>query len=218
MKDRMDAIFIKNPDILYNFADISYSNFSDKYKCALVFAVPYGKQLTLDTYNEELFEQGILEARERLDEVLVELEKLFQKESISYYIPPVAQTDEKELKAPFSFKYSAVNAGLGWIGKNDVLITKEYGPRIRLSAILIDYNVSCGTPITESLCPDACNRCVDICPYHALSGKQWNISMERSELIDFHKCNKKRSLLIEKLGRKNSCGLCMVICPYGKLK
>lgn len=217
MNESIEAIFLKSPDILYGYTDISYSQFNNKYKCALVIAVPYGKQQVLETYDEELFEQAIGEARDRLNEVVAELEELFQMKSISYYIPSVAQSDEKKLKAEFSFKYAAVNAGLGWIGKNDVLITKEYGPRVRLSAILIDYDTSYGIPITESQCPDGCNKCVDICPFHALSGEKWNISKKRRELIDFHLCNEKRSLFIVKHGRKSSCGLCMVVCPFGKL-
>lgn len=33
-----------------------------------------------------------------------------------YYIPPVAQSNEETLIAPFLFKFTSVNAGLGWIG------------------------------------------------------------------------------------------------------
>ena len=60
------------------------------------------------------------------------LKQLFDKCYISNYIPPVAQTDELSLIAPFSFKYAAVQAGLGWIGKSGVLVTREFDPRARL--------------------------------------------------------------------------------------
>ena len=66
---------------------------------------------------------------------------------VKYDIPPVAQSNEADLEAPFSFKFAAVNAGLGWIGKNDVVITEKYGPRVRLSAILINEQFEYGNKI-----------------------------------------------------------------------
>ena len=208
-------LFENYPDVLYGYTDISYSPFVKEYKSAFVFAVPYGKQLTIENYSEKDFEQGILDARKRLEMILEQIEEVLKLHKIKYYIPPVAQESEQELLAPFSFKYATVNAGLGWIGKNDVLITKKYGPRVRLSAILIDCEFTYGQKITESQCPDYCQKCVDICPYHALHNKKWNMDVLRSDIIDYHLCNQKRSLYIEKHGRKNSCGLCLAVCPFG---
>lgn len=117
---------------------------------------------------------------------------------------------------PFSFKFAGVNAGLGWIGKNGVLITEKYGPRVRLSAILIDYDLPIGTPIKKSKCPVECNICVNTCPHNALTGYEWNIYTKRADLINYKLCNQKRSLYLKAHNRKNSCGLCMVSCPIGK--
>jgi len=200
----------------YGFSKIDYGDFAVEYKCALVIAVPYGKQLTLDIYSEKAFEQGICGARDAIDRILPRVEKILKMYSVKYYIPPVVQSNETDLKAPFSFKFAAVNAALGWIGKNDVLITQEYGPRVRLSAILCDYDFQCGTPIIESKCPDECVECVRACPYKAISGRKWNIHSKREELINYYLCNQKRELFIEKNGRKNACGICMAACPLGK--
>ncbi len=117
--------------------------------------------------------------------------------------------------APLSFKFAAVNAGLGWIGKNDVVITKKYGPRVRLSAILIDSQFTYGQRIIKSNCPNSCRKCVEICPYNALHDVKWDIDILRNDIIDYQLCNQKRSLYIEKHGRKNACGLCMATCPIG---
>lgn len=167
------------------------------------------------TYTEEKFEKGIQEAREQIEKILAKLETVLMKNQVKYRVPPVAQKNEEELLAPFSFKYAAVNAGLGWIGKNDVLITERYGPRVRLSALLLDGVFSCGEKVTKSKCPNSCRKCVDICPYHALSGKGWDADILRSDIINYHLCNQKRSLSLERLGRKNACGLCMAVCPVG---
>lgn len=211
---RIQQIFAKVPEVKYGYTGISYSSFSKEYSSALVFAVPHEEQLNLDNYTEEEFEKCTQNARKKIKVVLQDIEVLLKEECIKYYIPPVGQQNEKDLLAVFSFKYAAVNAGLGWIGKNDVLITEEYGPRVSLSAVLIDYSFETGRKYTESRCA-SCSRCVDICPHKALKGFNWNINALRNDLIDYHLCNAKRSAYIEKHGRKNACGLCLVVCPFG---
>ena len=209
-------VFSGHPDILYGFTDISYCSYKESYRSALVFAVPYGEQLTAGDYTEERFEQGIQTAKVRLENVIAEIEQILQKHRVKYWIPPVAQENETELRALFSFKTAAARAGIGWFGKNDVIITERYGPRVRLSAILIDETFTYGEPITVGRCPDDCTKCIDICPCKALKNRQWSIDKDRSEIIDYRKCNRMRSAFIPKLGRKNACGLCLVACPFGR--
>lgn len=165
---KIQQIFQKTPEIQYGYADISYSSFSDEYQSALVFAVPHERLLTLDCYSEELFEECILEAKEKVEDILKDIEAALKDEGIKYYIAPVAQENEEDLLAQFSFKYAAVNAGLGWIGKNDVLITQRYGPRVRLSAVLIDYhlcNQKRSAYIEKHGRKHACGLCMVVCPY-----------------------------------------------------
>ncbi len=207
-------IFSEHPEVIYGFTDIAYSEYANAYKSALVFAVPYGEQLTIETYSEEKFEKGIQDAKNKVEEIILELQNLLDKYKIKYDIPPVAQSNEEDLKAPFSFKFAAVNAGIGWIGKNDVVITLKYGPRVRLSAVLIDEQFVYGNKILNSNCPPNCKKCVDACPHKALHNVQWNIGSLRSDIIDYKLCNEKRSLY-RIHGRKNACGLCMAACPFG---
>ena len=211
----IQKVFQKYPDIIYGVASLDYSELKSSYDCSLVFAVPHSKLLGLNEYNEEKFDALIGETYHRINCILNEIIKLLEENQIPYYLPPVAQTGEAKLLAPFSFKYASVKAGLGWIGKNDVLITEQYGPRVRLSAICMDYKLPIGEAITNSRCPNDCTICVDSCPYHTLSGIQWDITKKREELIDYNLCNEKRSIYIKTHNRKHSCGLCLVSCPYG---
>lgn len=215
VEEKIQYLFSKYPSCIYGFTSISYSLYASQYQSALVFAVPYGEQLTVKNYTEERFERGIQDAKRLLEEILIQIEEILSEHTVKYYIPPVSQSNEEELVAPFSFKYAAVNAGLGWIGKNDVVITQKYGPRVRLSAILIDSQFAYGQKIIKSKCPDSCKKCVEICPYNALHDVKWNIDKLRNDIIDYKLCNQKRSLYIEKHGRKNACGLCMAACPIG---
>lgn len=93
-----------------------------------------------------------------MEEILEQLQKMLDEYNVKYYVPPVAQNNEMDLTAPFSFKFAAINAGLGWIGKNDVVITKQYGPRVRLSAILINESFAYGNKIIKSNCPENCKK------------------------------------------------------------
>ena len=203
------------PEVLYGFTSITYSPYADRYRSALVLAIPYTKQLTLQNYREAEFEEGIQGAHRKLEKLLAELRETLDRLGVNHWIPPMAQSSEKDLAAPFSFKFAAVRAGLGWIGKNDVVITEKYGPRIRLCAVLIDGAFSYGEPVEESRCPADCRKCVDACPHKALYNVTWNIHTLRNEIIDYQLCNQKRSLFIEKHGRKNACGLCLAACPFG---
>ena len=208
-------VFLKYPEVIYGFTDIAYSEYANTYQSAFVFAVPYGEQLTIETYSEVKFEKGIQDAKKVLEEILAQLQKMLDKYHVKYYVPPAAQNNEVDLTAPFSFKFAAVNAGLGWIGKNDVVITKQYGPRVRLSAILIDEKFVYGNKILKSHCPENCKKCVDVCPHKAIHNVQWNINSLRNDIIDYRLCNEKRSIYLKTHGRKNACGLCMAACPFG---
>jgi len=208
-------LFLEYPDALYGFADIAYSPYACDYASALVFAVPYTEQLTHKSYSEERFERGIQFAKIRLEAILARLETILRGHGAGYWIPPTAQESEDSLLAPFSFKFAAVNAGLGWVGKNDVIITQRYGPRIQLSVVLIDAVFDCGTPITASACPESCRECADICPCGALKNQLWSIDTRRADIIDYQRCNRMRSAYIDRLGRKHACGLCLTVCPIG---
>ncbi len=212
---KIEKIFEESPDMIFGFTEISYSDFGKEYKSALVFAVPYTNQLSLKNYNENDFHEGILGAKGRLEIKVREIENVLKENGIKYYVPEVAQKDDGRFRAEFSFKDAAASAGVGWFGKNDVIITEKYGPRIRLSAILIDHDFEYGKAYEKCMCPDDCSKCVGICPGHALMDVRWNIGMTRDDIIDISKCNRIRSAFYNKLGRWGACALCLAICPYG---
>jgi len=201
-------------NIIWSIADISYSNYKNDYTRAIIIAQCYKSFITNEEYNEEKYHHIILEVKTSIDKKINLLKQFFDQLGIKNYIPPIAQKDEKELVAPFSFKFAAVQAGLGWIGKSGVLITKKFGPRVRLAAILLDYPLEHGSPITNSLCGN-CHACVAACPWGVLRGVNWNISTKRDELLNYQLCNKKRSEYIESTGRKHTCGYCILAFPWG---
>jgi epoxyqueuosine reductase QueG len=211
---KIRAIIGDGPDAIWSVTDIAYSEFKNDFTRAIIIAQHYKNFISNEEYDEEKYHRIMLEARTAIDEKINLLKQLFDLSGIKNYIPPMAQTDELALVAPFSFKYAAVQAGLGWIGKSGVLITKEFGPRVRLAAILLDYPLDCGSPITKSLC-GSCQACVDACLWGVIKGVNWNISSKRDELLDYKLCNTKRSEYIVSNGRKHTCGYCILACPWG---
>jgi len=112
-------------------------------------------------------------------------------------------------------KTFATRAGIGWIGKCALLVTKEYGSMVRLSSILTDAPLPVAEPINESFCGD-CDDCVRACPAQAVSGRQWCAGLPRDEFFDYAACEitaQQRSL--QGFGQPITiCGKCIEVCPY----
>jgi len=124
----------------------------------------------------------------------------------------------KTLRMNFSHKMAATRAGLGWIGKTDLLVSKAFGPRIRLATVLTHQPIEpFGTPITESRC-GACDICVKMCPGEAANGRLWNSTLDRDEFYNAFRCRDTcRRLSQERLHRQiHLCGICVAVCPVGQ--
>jgi epoxyqueuosine reductase len=127
--------------------------------------------------------------------------------------PASGDWDRQTLRAPFSHKMAATLAGLGWIGKCDLLVTPEFGSAVRWSSILTDAPLEAGVPVTESRCGD-CHACVDICPGRACSGKRWKQGMEREAFWDPCACLAGMAKINRDRGTElGICGLCIAACP-----
>jgi epoxyqueuosine reductase len=126
----------------------------------------------------------------------------------------------KDLTYKISHKMVATRAGLGWIGKTDLFISKQFGPRLRLVSILVESApINKVEPIEESLCGN-CKICVKMCPAQAASGKLWNVSTKRDEFFNAHKCYAKCHEFGMQIFKKDIgiCGICVALCPVGQEK
>jgi epoxyqueuosine reductase len=106
----------------------------------------------------------------RLNRAVHELSGLFRKEgyrSIPLPASPGFITDQRFAKALFSYKHAAELAGLGTIGRNSLLITPEYGPRVRLACILTEAPVGPSPRNKKDVCIN-CDACIRECPAEAL--------------------------------------------------
>jgi epoxyqueuosine reductase len=131
-------------------------------------------------------------------------------------IPAADRINSEKAYASVSHKMIAHIAGLGWIGKNCLLVTSENGPRVRFATILTDIPLrAIDSPMVQK-CGD-CVECVKICPSRAILGRNYIQSEEREKRFEFTKCEN----YFEKLKEKQEyvvCGMCLYACPYGKDK
>ena len=115
---------------------------------------------------------------------------------------------------PLPHKTVATRAGLGWIGKCALLVTRQFGPAVRLGAVLTDAPLPVGEPIDESHCGN-CTACVDVCPGSAVKGRDWQVGMAREELFDPFACREAQQERRAAAGvTKTGCGLCIALCPF----
>ncbi|MDR1424149.1 MAG: hypothetical protein LBI92_06060 [Azoarcus sp.] len=113
-------------------------------------------------------------------------------------------------------KTVATLAGMGWIGKDALLVTKEFGSAVRLTSVLTDAPLPADAPVTVSHC-GSCNKCIRICPAGALRGVTWQPGITATaDLVDVENCSKTAA----RLSLKNYgidfdiCGMCFYVCPF----
>ena len=124
---------------------------------------------------------------------------------------------ETELQTTLPYKTVATRAGIGWIGKCALLVTKERGPMLRLSSILTNAPLETAQPVNESRCGN-CSACKDACPGGAVSGKNWEKGMPREEFFDAAKCKQAARERSKQGfgGMATICGKCIEACPYSR--
>lgn len=149
-----------------------------------------------------------------LDKAALLIAKDLQSKGFKAYPIPASQTiNSRKLESTFSHKLAANLAGLGWIGKSCLLITPEYGPRVRLSTVLTDADIIVGSPIPNR-CGN-CRECVDACPPKAFTGVPFEPSEPRDVRFRAHMCRDYTQRREQQLG-EGICGLCVYSCPFGK--
>ena len=124
------------------------------------------------------------------------------------------RTDRVTIKGDFPHKTAATRAGLGWIGRNCQLITRTFGPWVRLGTIFTDMPLPFGLPVERNFC-GRCRRCVDACPAGALEGNTWYPGLPREDLLDVHACDNWKIEHYFQYHKGHICGRCSAVCPYG---
>jgi len=132
-------------------------------------------------------------------------------------IPASQVLDQENWYGAISQKAVARMAGLGWQGKNLLLITPQYGSRVRLVTVLTKAPLDVDGPI-KNRCGN-CTACQDACPAGAIKGVNTKTHYEnRNEAMYFSRCVEKTVGEFAKIPEIEVpiCGICIKVCPFGK--
>ncbi len=116
--------------------------------------------------------------------------------------------------APIYETRLAVDAGLGWKGKNTLLINKKYGSFVFIGEILSDLEVSENPTVEPNHC-GSCTRCIDACPTGALQPD----FLDATKCISYLTIEKKSYEKPDKLKTQPwvyGCDICQDVCPWNQ--
>jgi len=205
---------------LYGFADLEGLLEGDltKYKRGISFIFPMEpwvmEQLTdgpTDAYSV-LYKQVNL----RIDALSAEIVRTLIKSGYqAWALPSSTRSDPVNIRGEFQHKTSATRSGLGWIGKNCQLISKSWGPWVRLGTVLTNAPLPPAEPIVKSLC-GKCTKCIEACPAKALKGGCWEPGVERDILLDAWACDHHKKTFFLSYHGGHNCGICTQACPMGQ--
>ena len=127
----------------------------------------------------------------------------------------VASMNDSALVIPL-----AIKAGLGEYGRHGLLITREFGPRVRLGKVFTDMPLAHDRPIrfgVQETC-DICRACTEGCPAKAIDGgepstvvhNRSNIQGIRKWTTDAEKCFRFWA------NQNTDCSICVRVCPYNR--
>ncbi len=118
-------------------------------------------------------------------------------------IPASQIIDWEKQRAHVSHKHVAVRAGLGWIGRNNLLVSPQFGSRQRLITVLTNMPLEIDKPLPWG-CGN-CRACISSCPSQSIK--------ERPQDFDHVGCYQMIKALVKKAAiSQNICGLCVKAC------
>ena len=194
---------------LIRFVDISQlpPNQTQGFSKAIFFCLPVSREFILAKYNgEDTEHDDFLDKEHKACIMSDRLAEYLEQKGYRAYSQSDENNyqngnfDEETQSSKLPHKTIARLAGIGFIGKNNLLITEEYGCAFCMGTILTNAPVT-----TENFLPIAsqcgdCNVCKETCPANAILGNEWSERGSRESTIDVLKC---------------CCELkCMVFCPY----
>jgi len=182
----------------------------DSIKQRLPFAVSFGLVLSkgiLDTVTDgpnPLYLHHYRQLNYRLDMIAYLLSKEIEKKGYRALPFGASQViDWRNQKGHISHRHIGVLSGIGWIGRNNLLIHPVFGARIRYNTVLTDMPLTPDKPLNRDC--GACNACIDKCPAGSIKDNQ--------SLFDHKGCYE---MLTQFKNKRNLghhiCGICIEAC------
>ena len=142
-----------------------------------------------------------------IDQLLLKAGLFLDRQGFRYLPVGASQSINKDgwnYNGRYSHKKAACLAGMGTVGKSSLFLHRQFGARVRLGTLMTNcpLPVSNGHPV--SICRK-CTLCVDACPCHAISGKEWQPGIARSEMFSPELCSQHMKRAYQHIGRGAVC-------------
>ncbi|MBK6265025.1 tRNA epoxyqueuosine(34) reductase QueG [Marivirga sp. S37H4] len=117
--------------------------------------------------------------------------------------------------APVMERQWAAKSGLGWLGKNSLLLNKQRGSFFFLAELIIDLPLAPDGPVKDYC--GTCTKCIDACPTDAIVGNQ---VIDASKCISYLTIELKEEIPTEFSGKMQDwmfgCDICQDVCPWNR--
>jgi epoxyqueuosine reductase len=113
--------------------------------------------------------------------------------------------------APVLERYWAVRAGIGFAGKNGLLIIPRKGSYFFLSELIIDIELEYDTAVAQN-CGN-CRRCLDVCPTNALTKPYY---LDANKCISYQTIENKGKITVPLHNNIYGCDVCQMSCPHNR--
>lgn len=179
-------------------------------KNGVSMAVPLSSSVLEGIQNAPslLYKWHYQQANNLLDKMAFRLtERIMEKGYRALPIPASQLVDPDGRRGHLSHRAVAERAGLGWRGRNNLVVNEQYGSALRLVTVLTDLPLTLDRPV-EFRC-DSCEACVRMCPAGALGGSSSDYRLEI--------CHEMLSTFSKQRGiGVHICGVCVKACLLRK--
>ena len=118
--------------------------------------------------------------------------------------------------APIMEHAWARKAGIGWVGKNSLTLSKQKGSFFFLAELILDLDLAYDQPLQTDHC-GKCTRCIDACPTQAILP---NRVVNGSQCISYFTIELKDQIPTDMKGKFDDwifgCDVCQEVCPWNR--
>lgn len=212
---RLERVARDSGAILFGVGDVSdlkgsFNNLSEKTCHGLDIGISIGVKVStriledIDDHPTRLYMHHYKSLNILIDQIALKLSSIIEEEGFDAIPIPASQiVDWEKQTAHLSHKMIAVRAGLGWIGRNNLIINPRYGAAVRYGSILTNMPLTTAHPV-ETDCGD-CYECLSVCQASAIK--------ESYRDYDMISCLNKLKWFQKNYNIQHYiCGVCVKIC------
>jgi len=215
LKDTLRKLILNQGDLLFGVANVMpfRQNWTELPEGCIVgmdkavsIAVPLSRKVldSVEICPTKLYSYHYKQINYFLDRMGLLVMNFLQANGFEALPVPASQTiDHAKQKAHLSHRHIAVAAGLGWMGRNNLLVTPKYGSVVRLVSILTNAPLEIDSPLNTD-CGE-CVNCVSACPAGSIKidPKEFDKESCYKKLCEFQK--------LPGVGH-HICGICVRAC------